>query len=214
MSIELMMPSNYFILCLPPSFPQSFPESGSFPMSQLFASGGQSTGASASALVLPMNIQGWFPLGLTGLISLLSETLKGFLQHHSSKASVLWCSAFFMVQLSHLYMTNRKAIALTIWTLAGKVMSLLFNMLSMLAIVFLSRSLYIKPVFLSSSGDSVVKNPPARQETQVQSLGQEDPLEDEMAIHSSILAWEIPSTEEPGGLQSMGSNSSQTWLNH
>ena len=144
------------------------------------------------------------------MISLLSETLKGFLQHHSSEASVLWCSAFFMVQLSHLYMTNRKAIALTIWTLAGKVMSLLFNMLSMLAIVFLSRSLYIKPVFLSSSGDSVVKNPPARQETQVQSLGQEDPLEDEMAIHSSILAWEIPSTEEPGGLQSMGSNSSQT----
>ena len=82
-------------------------------------------------------------------------------------------------------------------------MSLLFNMLSMLAIVFLSRSLYIKPVFLSSSGDSVVKNPPARQETQVQSLGQEDPLGERMATLSSILAWRIPWTEEPGGLQSM-----------
>ena len=97
-----------------------------------------------------------------------------------------------MVQLSHLYMTTGKAIALTIWTLAGKVMSLVFNMLSMLAIAFLPRSLYIKPVFLSSPGDSVVKNPPARQETRVQSLSQEDPLEEEMAIHSSILAWEIP----------------------
>ena len=97
-----------------------------------------------------------------------------------------------MVQLSQLYMTTGKVIALTIWTLAGKVMALLFNMLSMLAIAFLPRSLYIKPVFLSSSGDSVVKNPPARHETQVQSLGQEDPLEEEMAVYSSILAWEIP----------------------
>ena len=84
-------------------------------------------------------------------------------------------------------------------------MSLLFNMLSMLAIVFLSRSLYIKPVFLSSSGDSVVKNLPPMHEIWVQSLGQEDPLQKEMATHSSILAWEIPSTEEPGRLQSIGS---------
>ena len=122
----------------------------------------------------------------------VQETLKSFLQHHSSKASILWCSAFFRVQLSQLDLTTGKVIALTIWTLAGKVMALLFNMLSMLAIAFLPRSLYIKPVFLSSSGDSVVKNPPARHETQVQSLGQEDPLEEEMAVYSSILAWEIP----------------------
>ena len=73
---------------------QSFPASGSFPMSLLFVSGGQSTGASASASVLPMNIQDWFPLGLTGLISLLSKkgTLKSLLQHHNSKASIRWCS--------------------------------------------------------------------------------------------------------------------------
>ena len=92
------------------------------------ASGGQSIGASASASVLPMNIQDWFPLGLTGLISLQSKTLKSLLQHHSSKASVLWCSAFFMVQLWHAYTATGKTITLTIWTFVSKVMSLLFNM--------------------------------------------------------------------------------------
>ena len=81
---------------------QSFPASGSFPMSQLFASGGQSIGAPASASVLPMNIQGWFPLGLTGLISLQSKRLSRVLQHHNSKASILWHSALLMVQLSRL----------------------------------------------------------------------------------------------------------------
>ena len=70
---------------------QSFPASGSFQMSQFFASGGQSVGVSASTLVLPMNIQDWFPLGWTGWISLQSKGLKSLLQHHSSKASVLWC---------------------------------------------------------------------------------------------------------------------------
>ena len=68
MSIELMKASNYLILCL-----QSFPASRSFPINQLFASGDQSTGTAVSATVLPMNIQGWFPLGLTGLISLQSK---------------------------------------------------------------------------------------------------------------------------------------------
>ena len=82
------------------SHPQSFPASGSFPMSQFFASGSQSIGVSASASVLPMNIQDWFPLGWTGWISLQS---KGLLQHHSSIASILQRSAFFIVQLSHSY---------------------------------------------------------------------------------------------------------------
>ena len=80
---------------------QSCPTSGSFPMSQFFTSGGQSIGVSASASVLPMNIQDWFPLGLTGWISLQSKGLKSLLQHHSSKASILQHSAFFIVQLSH-----------------------------------------------------------------------------------------------------------------
>ena len=69
---------------------QSFPASGSFPMSPFFTSDGQSIGASASALVLPMNIQDWFSLGLTGLISLQSKGLFKSLQYHSSKASILW----------------------------------------------------------------------------------------------------------------------------
>jgi len=78
MSIELVVPANYLIFCCPPfsSCLQSFPASGSFLMSQLFESGGQSIGASALASVLPMNIQNWFPLGLTGLISLQSKGLS------------------------------------------------------------------------------------------------------------------------------------------
>ena len=66
-------------------------------------------------------------------------TLKSLLQHPSSKASILWCSAFFMIQLSHLYMTTGKTIALTVWTFVGKVMSLLFYLLSMFVIAFLTR---------------------------------------------------------------------------
>ena len=77
MSLESVMPSNHLVFCRPLSFcPQSFPASGSFPVSQFFASGNYSIGTSASAPVLPMNIQGWFPLGLTGLISLLSSGLS------------------------------------------------------------------------------------------------------------------------------------------
>ena len=100
---------------------QFFPASGSFQMSQLFSSGGQSIGVSASASVLPMNIQDWFPLGLTGWISLLSKGLKSLLQHHSFKASILWRSAFFIVQLSHPYMTIGKIIALIRWTFVDNV---------------------------------------------------------------------------------------------
>ena len=114
---------------------QLFPASGSFPMSQLFVSGGQSIGVSASTSVLRMNTQDWSPLGWKGWISLqVQGTLKSLLQHHSSKASILWCSAFFIVQLSHPYMTTGKTIALTRWTFVGKVMSLLLNMLSRLII--------------------------------------------------------------------------------
>ena len=118
-----------FSFCLQP-----FPASGSFPMCQFFVSGGQSIGASAS--VLPMNIQGWFPLGLTGLISLLSKRLSSLLQYHDSKVSVQ-CSAFFMGQLSHLYVTTEESIALTIRTFISKAISLLFNMLSRFVIAFL-----------------------------------------------------------------------------
>ena len=125
------------------SCPQSLPASGSFPMSQFIASGGQSTGVSASASVFPMNTQDWSPLGWTGCISFQSQgTLKSLLQHHSSKASILLRSAFFTVQLSHPYMTTGKTITLTRRTFVGKVMSLLFNMLSRLVITFLPRSVF------------------------------------------------------------------------
>ena len=104
------------------SCPQSFPAPESFPMGRLFVPGGQSIGASAS--VLPMNIRGWFPFKLTGLIFLQSKGLSRVLSSTTL--------AFFMVQLSHPYKTTGKTIVLTIWTFVGKVISLLFNMLSWL----------------------------------------------------------------------------------
>ena len=107
------------------SCPQSFPASGSFLMSWLFATVGQSIGASES--VLPMNIQDCFPLGLTGWISVQSKGLSRVFPSTSLKASILWCSAFFMVQLSHPYITAGKTIALTRQTFVSQVMSLLFN---------------------------------------------------------------------------------------
>jgi len=111
---------------------QSLPASESFPMSQLFTWGGQSIGV--SALVHPGLIS--FRMDWLDLLA-VQGTLKSLLRHHSSKASILWCSAFFIVQLSHPYMTTGKTIALTRWTFAGKVMSLLFNMLSRLVITLI-----------------------------------------------------------------------------
>ena len=129
---------NHLILYRPfSSCLQSFPASGSFPINRLFVSGGQSIGASASVLL--MNIQGLFPLGLTGWISLRSKGLSGVFsapQIESINSSTL----NLLVQLSHLYMTTGKTIALIIWTFFGKVMSVLFNMLSRFVIAFLPRS--------------------------------------------------------------------------
>ena len=115
---------------IPFSCPQSFPASGSFPMSQLFTS---------EAKVLEFQLQHqpfqWiFSADLLRMDCLdllaVQGTLKSLLQHHNSKASILQCSAFFIVQLSHPFMTTGKTIALTRWTSVGKVMSLLFNKLS------------------------------------------------------------------------------------
>ena len=123
------------------SCPQSLPASGSFPMSQLFGWGGQSIGISASASVLPMNTQDFRMDWLDLLV--VQGALKSLLQHHSSKASIFQRSAFLTVQLSHPYMTTGKTIALTRQTFVGKVMSLLFNMLSRLVITFLPRSKHL-----------------------------------------------------------------------
>ena len=111
-------------------------------MSQLFESGGQRIGVSASTSVLPMNTQNWSPR-MDWLDLAVQGTLKSLTQHHSSKASIIWRSAFFTVQLSHPYMTTGKTITLTRRTFVGKVMSLLLNMLSRLVITFLLRSKHL-----------------------------------------------------------------------
>ena len=141
-SIKSVMPAHHLIL-FPPSPVFNLYQHQSFPMSQFFTSGGQSIETSVSASVLPMNIQDWSPLAWTGWISLQSKGLSRLLQHHSSAASVLQHSAFFMVQLSYPYMTNGKTIALTIWAFVGKVMSLLSNLLSKLDIAFLPKSKHL-----------------------------------------------------------------------
>ena len=141
---DAIQPSHALSSPSPPAFNLS-QHQGLFPMSQFFTSGGQSTAVSASASVLPMN-------DYSGLISFRMDwldllavqgALKSPLQHYSSKASVLQCSAFFIVQLSHPHMTAGKTKVLTRWDFVDKVMSLLFNMLSKLFITFLPRSKHL-----------------------------------------------------------------------
>ena len=133
MSIESVMPSSHLILYRPlhllPPIPSSIRV---FPMSQLFVWGSISPSNEHPGLIS-------FRMDWLDLLA-VQGTLKSLLQNHSSKASILWCSAFFTVQLSHPYMTTGKTIALTRQTFVGKIMALLFNMLSRLVITFLLRS--------------------------------------------------------------------------
>ena len=123
------------------SFPQSFPASESFSVSWLFTSGDQSIGASASASVLPMNIQGWFPLGLTGLISLQSKGLSKVFSSTTVEKHQFFSAQPSLWSNSHIHTwLLEKTITLTIQTFVGKVMSLLFNMLFSFVIVSLPRS--------------------------------------------------------------------------
>ena len=129
-------------------------------MSQLFTSGGQSIGASASTSVLPMNTPGLVSFRMDWLDLLaVQETLKSLLQHHSSTALILQCSAFFIVQLSHPYMTTGKTIALTRWTFVGQIISLLYNMLSRLVTTFFPRSKHLL-IFWLQSPSAVILEPP------------------------------------------------------
>ena len=141
-SIKSVMSSNHLILCRPLLLPPS-----NFPTIMVFSN------ESVLLIRWPKDWSFTFSISpsneYSGLISFRMDwldllavqgTLKSFLQHHSSKASIVWCSAFFTVQLSHPYMTTGKTIALTRWTFVGKVMSLLFNMPSRLVIAFLPRS--------------------------------------------------------------------------
>ena len=131
------------------SCPQSLPASESFPMSQHFAWGGQSTRVSALASVLPKNTQDW-SLEWTGWISLESKGLSRVFPNITvQKHQFFENSAFFTVQLSHPYMTTGKTIALTRPTLVGKVMSLLLNMLSRLVITFLHHHHYLNPEYFN-----------------------------------------------------------------
>ena len=142
MSNKSVMPYNHLILCCPLLLlPSILPSNGVFSNESVLCirwlkywSFSFSTSPSNEYLGLISFRIDWFHL------LAVWGTLRSLLQHHSSKASILWCSAFFMVQLSHPYMTTGKTIALTSWTLVGKVMSLLFNMLSSLVIIFLLRS--------------------------------------------------------------------------
>ena len=168
-AIELVMPSNHLILCHPLLLASVFPSIRVFSSESALCTrwpkywSFSNNPSNEYSGLISFRID-WFDLlAVQGI-------LESLLQRHNLKASVLRRSVFFMVQLSYLYMTTGKTIALTRWTFVNKVMSLLFNTLSRFAI----------PGWGSS-------------------------LEKEMATHYNILAWEIPWTEEPGGLQSMGS---------
>ena len=135
------MPSNHLILCCPLLLlPSVFPSIRVFPMSQLFASGGQSIGVSASASVLPVNTQDWSPLGWTGWISLQSKGLSSVFSNTTvQKHQFFGLSFLYSPTLASIH-DHWKNIALIRRTFVGKVMSLLFNMLSRLIITFLPRS--------------------------------------------------------------------------
>ena len=128
-SIESVMPSNCLVLSHPLLLPSIFPSIRVFSSESVLHIRWPKYWSFSFRSVLAMNIQGWFPLGWTCLISFridwfnllaVQGTLKNLLQHHCSKASVLCCSVFFMVKLSHPCMTTGKTIALTVWTFATK----------------------------------------------------------------------------------------------
>ena len=142
MSIESVMPSNHLILCHPLLLmPSIFPSIRVFSNESALYIGWSKYWSFSFNIRLSNEHPGLISFRMDSLDLLAVQgTLKCLLQHHSSKASILRCSAFFIVQLSHLYMTTGKSIALTRGTFVGKVISLLFNMLSRLVITFLPRS--------------------------------------------------------------------------
>ena len=155
------MPSSHLILCRPLLLLSPIP-----PSSRVFSN--ESTlhmrwpkyWSFSFSIIPSKEIPGLisFRMDWLGLLA-VQGTLKSLLQHHSSKASIIWCSAFFTVQLSHPYMTTGKTIALTRWAFVGKVMSLLLNMLSRLVITFLPRSKRLLISWLQSPS-AVILEPP------------------------------------------------------
>ena len=162
MSVESVMPSNHLILCRPLLFLPPIPPSirvfsnkstllMRWPKYWSFNFSISPSNEHPGLISFRMN---WF-----NLLAVQGTLVKSFLQHHSSKASTLWCSAFFTVQLSHPYMTTGKTIALTRQMFVGKVMSLLFNMLSRLVITFLPRSKCLLISWLQSPSKVILEPP-------------------------------------------------------
>ena len=152
MSVELVMPSSHLMLCRPllilPPIPPSIRV---FSSEWTFHMRWPKYRSFSFSIIPSKEHPGLFSFRMDWLDLLAVQgPLKSLLQHHSSKASILWCSAFFTVQLSHPYMATGKTIALIRWTLVGKVMSLLFNMLSRLIIAFLPRSKFLLILWLQS----------------------------------------------------------------
>ena len=204
MSIELGMPSNHLLIPSPlalnlPQFLGLFQRvTSSHQVVKIWSFNFSINPSNEYSGLISFRID-WFDL------LAVEGTLKRLLQHHSSKTSVHWCSAFFMVQLSHMYMTTGKAISFTLQTFVGKVMYLLFHILSRFVIAFPPRRKHLLISWLQSL--SIVIWKPKKiisvaAFTFSPSIWHE--AEKAMSLHSSTLAWKIPWTEEPGGLQSMG----------
>ena len=161
MSIELMRPSNHLILCWPLLFLPSI-----FPSMRVFSNESAlhirwPKYWSFSFSISPSNEQPGLISFRMDWLDLLADqgTLKSLLKHHSSKASIHQCSAFFIVQLSHPYMTTGKTIVFTRWTFVDKVMSLLFNMLSRLVVTFLPRRKHVLISWLQSPSSMILEPP-------------------------------------------------------
>ena len=160
MSIMSVMPSNHLLLRHPLLLPSIFPSIRVFSNESVLRIRWPKYWSFSFSINYSNEYSGLISFRMDWLdLHAVQETLKSLLQHRSSKASILWCSAFFIVQLSHPYMTTGKTIALTRWTFVGKVMSLLFNMLSRLAVTFLPRSKCLLISWLLSPS-AVILEPP------------------------------------------------------
>ena len=159
MSIESVMPSNHPSLCHPHHLPPSiFPSIRGFSNESVLCMRWPKDWSFSFSISPSNEYSGLISFRIHWLYLLaVHGTLKSLLQHHSSKASILQCSAFFTAQLKHPYMTTGKTIALTRWTFVGKVMSLLFNMLSRLVIAFPSRSKRLLISWLQSSSAVILE---------------------------------------------------------
>jgi len=166
MSIELMMPSNHLILCRPLLLPSIFPSLRVFSIESVLRIRWPKYWSFSFSISPSNEYSGLFSFRTNWLDLLAVQgTLKSLLQHHSSKASILLHSAFFIVQLSHPYMTTGKTIALIRWTFVGKIISLLFNMLSRLVIAFLPRSKHLFISWLQSPSVVILETPKIKSDT-------------------------------------------------